>query len=185
VASAKSAGNWQQISSAYSAVSDATHISTSRRIEYARGYIDLGLFDRATEELEAIPLRDWFTSEVMTIRLELHSAAKQWNIVENYARTLILKDRTDIQAWVALGCAARRTRSVGAARDTMVDALAAVGDGHPAIHYNLACYQCLLGNVEAAKEHLSVACRIDSSFKSAALGDDDLKPMWEAIVATP
>ena len=42
------------------------------------------------------------------------------------------------------------------------------------LHYNLACYACLMGDMEQAKNRLSTACKMDADFKTSALDDPDL-----------
>lgn len=156
-------------------------ISTARRIEYALGYLKLGLLDQASDELEAVDFADRFTPEVMAARLDLHIAAKHWDIVANYARRLIDLDQDDVGAWIALGCAVRRTESVAAARDLLLKIEPIYGGTHAVIHFNLACYHCILGDIEAAKESLAKACRMNPRFKAAALDDPDLEGMWAQI----
>jgi len=42
-------------------------------------------------------------------------------------------------------------------------------------HYNLACYECQLGNLEAAKYRLQRAFELEPQFRVVALDDEDLK----------
>ena len=48
-------------------------------------------------------------------------------------------------------------------------------------HYNLACYECQLGDLEKAKESLNQAFKLEPQFRVAALDDEDLRPLWDAI----
>jgi hypothetical protein len=48
-------------------------------------------------------------------------------------------------------------------------------------HFNLACYECQLGSMEAAKERLSETFRIDPKMRNQALEDEDLEPLWAAL----
>ncbi|MCR6654656.1 MAG: hypothetical protein NVV63_02345 [Opitutus sp.] len=137
------------------------------------------MLNQASDEMEAISFEDRQSVEVMSARLDLHAAAGHWDIVESFARTILKQDSNHVQAWVSLGCAVRRTTSVEAARDALLAAECALKEEHAIIHYNLACYYCLLGDHETAKMRLGLACRKDSSFKAAALDDPDLKPMWD------
>jgi hypothetical protein len=50
-----------------------------------------------------------------------------------------------------------------------------------AIPYNLACYYCQLGEMETAKDYLKKAFEIDLNWRTAALNDDDLKPLWDSL----
>ena len=49
------------------------------------------------------------------------------------------------------------------------------------LHFNLACYECVLGNVAEARKRLRKACKLDKQFKAAALDEPDLKGMWDEI----
>jgi hypothetical protein len=51
----------------------------------------------------------------------------------------------------------------------------------PTIHYNLACYECQLGNLSGAKQHLIKATKADEKFKLMALDDPDLEPLWAEV----
>lgn len=150
-------------------------IPTSRRVEYALGYLGLGLHAQAADELAAVGREDCFAPEVMGARVELHLAMKQWKRVVGDARRLLELDQNNVAAWIALGCALRRTESVGAARDLLLRSERLHGAKHAVIHYNLACYTCLLGDLQAAKAHLAKACTMDSEFKTAARDDPDLR----------
>ena len=48
-------------------------IPTTRRLEYARGYIELGMVDQASDELEAIGWDDWMKPEVLAMRCSRNS----------------------------------------------------------------------------------------------------------------
>ena len=63
------------------------------------------------------------------------------------------------------------------------EGLLAVVERFPAdatMHYNLACYECQLGNMPGAREWLERAFALDGSdaFKRMALDDPDLDPLW-------
>ena len=49
------------------------------------------------------------------------------------------------------------------------------------IPFNLACYDCRLGNLEAAKAFLEHALKLEPEMKLAALEDEDLWPLWDSI----
>jgi len=51
------------------------------------------------------------------------------------------------------------------------------------MRYNLACYECQLGNLERAKLWLERAATMSNpkEIKSMALDDPDLKPLWQEI----
>jgi hypothetical protein len=54
---------------------------------------------------------------------------------------------------------------------------------HALIHYNLACYECQLGNLGDAKALLQRAFALDDSLSRNAIDDEDLKPLWDSMSA--
>lgn len=51
----------------------------------------------------------------------------------------------------------------------------------PEIQFNLACYEAQLGDLAAARNHLSRAFEIEPTLKLAALDDSDLEPLWAEL----
>jgi hypothetical protein len=49
------------------------------------------------------------------------------------------------------------------------------------LHYDLACYECLLGDVEVAKARLQHAFKLEPRYRLKALEDEDLKAVWETL----
>jgi tetratricopeptide (TPR) repeat protein len=46
------------------------------------------------------------------------------------------------------------------------------------IAYNLACYACMLGDLEEARILLQIAFSLDPLLRKTALDDPDLEPLW-------
>lgn len=158
-------------------------IPTRHRIEYALGYTELGLLREAADELDAICFEDRFTAEVMSARIELHLATKQWETVIDYASLLTSKEPGDAQGWTAWAYALRELQRVEEARDVLLEADTIHGATESLISYNLACYYCLLGDLTKAKKRLATACSMDSSNKETALDDPDLVPLRNYIAS--
>jgi len=53
--------------------------------------------------------------------------------------------------------------------------------GEAIIYYNLACYDCQLNRIESAKQYLKQSFRIEPNWRSQALEDEDLKPLWDYL----
>ena len=82
---------------------------------------------------------------------------------------------------VAWAYATRRADSIEAAELILLAAVERRRDV-AVFHYNLASYECQLGDLEAAKERLQTALRLDSNYRSVALEDEDLRPLWESLL---
>jgi hypothetical protein len=76
--------------------------------------------------------------------------------------------------------ATRRAESLQAAQSILLEGVERL----PAVsifHYNLACYECQLGQLEVAKARLAHAFKLDPSWRLAALDDEDLRPVWDSL----
>jgi hypothetical protein len=51
------------------------------------------------------------------------------------------------------------------------------------ILFNLACYECQLGDVESAKRYLQDTFKINPALRMAALEDEDLERLWGSLMA--
>src|SRR5207249_7602467 len=49
-------------------------------------------------------------------------------------------------------------------------------ENEPVYHYNLACYECALGNLDAARMHLEKSFAMDKKYRAFAKTDPDLAP---------
>ena len=47
-------------------------------------------------------------------------------------------------------------------------------------HYNLACYNCLLGLLDEAKARLRRTFELEPRYKLTALEDEDLEGLWRS-----
>jgi hypothetical protein len=47
------------------------------------------------------------------------------------------------------------------------------------IHYNLACYECQVGDLKTAARHLARAIQLSATFELLALEDEELQPSWK------
>jgi tetratricopeptide (TPR) repeat protein len=158
-------------------------ISTQRHIEYALGYIGLGLLDDAADELEKIAFTERLSPGVLLARIELHMAAKHWDLVVDLGRELSFLKNDVERAWITWAYALRELKQVEKAKAVLLSAELIHGKTSATLHYNLACYYSLLGDQEEAKERLRRACRMSMSCKDTALDDPDLKPLWNEIRA--
>lgn len=141
-------------------------------LEAASGYIELGLHLYANEELEKITPELRVLPQVLAFRLHIYQALEKW-----VAKTLAMTQPSNAQWWISWAYATRRADCLAAARLILENAL----EPHPAcaiIHYNLACYECQLGNVDAAKDRLKKAFETDIGLRAQALEDEDLEQLW-------
>ncbi|MEP6685637.1 MAG: hypothetical protein ABJB22_02570 [Verrucomicrobiota bacterium] len=51
----------------------------------------------------------------------------------------------------------------------------------PIYHYNMGCYEALLGNLHCARQHLRISFKMDASFRELASRDPDLQSVQPLI----
>lgn len=90
------------------------------------------------------------------------------------ARVLVLREPDNAQWPVSWAYATRRADSIKAARLILLEAVERIPSA-AILHYNRACYECVLGDVEVAKARLKHAFKLEPSLREKALDDEDLK----------
>jgi tetratricopeptide (TPR) repeat protein len=149
----------------------------------AIGYVELGMFQDANDQLEKIDPFNRAAPEVLAVRLAIYRGLKKWELMQQIAKRLKEFQPDNAQWTISLAYATRRAYSIDVAMEILIDAEAKF-PREPAIPYNLACYYCQLGKMEKAKRYLKKAFEIDLNWRRAALDDEDLKPLWDSLQAT-
>src|SRR5436305_1383609 len=86
----------------------------------------------------------------------------------------------NVQWAVSWAFATRRSDSIGAARLILLEAVEQIPTA-AILHYDLACHECQLGDVEVAKARLQHAIKLDPRYREKALDDEDLEAVWESF----
>ena len=156
------------------------HLSIQRHVSHALGYVGLEMFKEAAAELELIEEADRSRPEVQAVRVELHMGAKQWDLVIDVASRLVRTHPEIEHAWIGWAYALRELKRVLDARTVLLEAESRHGKTSAVLHYNLACYESLLGDVASARSRLATACRMDERLKSDGAVDPDLQALRDA-----
>ena len=116
----------------------------------------------------------------MIVGLQIYRALEKWELMQTVSKALAIHDPDDPK-WTALWAySTRRADSIEQARLILVNAIERMPN-MAIFHYNLACYECQLGDLQKAKESLHRTFKLDPGMRVMALEDEDLKPLWEAI----
>ncbi len=152
--------------------------ATAQRLQYADGYLALGLLTDASNELELIEGEDRLSNEVLILRSDLYMQAKQWDLLEAMGRELTQRNPNYEKGWIDRAYALREMERVPEAKAVLLEAEPIHGKKSGVLHFNLACYHCLLGDLEETKTRLRQACQLSEELKASALDDPDLKALW-------
>lgn len=146
----------------------------------AQGFLELGMPLDANDEIEKIDPDVRHLPEVLAVRAEVYRHLEKWELMQVVAQKLAQYD-PDEPRWTAWWAyATRRADSIQAARRILAEAV----ERHPNVaiyHYNLACYDCQLGDLATSKSHLHRAFELEKGFRLQALEDDDLRPLWDSL----
>lgn len=141
------------------------------------------MFKEAATELDAVKLSDQLLPVVLDVRIDLHMATKQWDTVLDFAQELVRLAPEEEKGWISHAFALRELERIEEAQAVLLEAEPRHGAKCGVLHYNLACYACLLGNKSEAKRRLTTAFKMDKAWKQSALEDPDLKTM-RAMITT-
>ena len=120
-----------------------------RHLEAAQGWLGLGNWQEANEELERVTPQMRAHPDVLNVRCKIYCEAQKWDYVATVADTLcrILPDSSF--GPLHLAHALRRLERVAEARDVLLP-LADKFPGEWRLQYQLACYCSRLGQKKEA-----------------------------------
>jgi Flp pilus assembly protein TadD len=160
-----------------SSTPSAVKSNWQRHVLAASGYRELGMLEEAARALEEVEPEDRTRTEVLGARVDCYMAAKSWRMAIEVASHLVEVEPENAAWWINLAYATRRAESVERAEAVLLRAHKLHPD-NVIIAFNLACYACVTGRLDAAKLHLEHAIEIDNTIRALALQDEDLKPLW-------
>ena len=156
----------------------------SHHLSAAAGWLGLSNGAEAAAELEKIAPQFSSHPDVLAIRCDIHLQAGNWDAAAEIAGTLTRLEPQEPGAWISLAYAIRRKTGGGIpqARAILIQARKTFPQV-TIIAYNLACYDCQLGDLNAARFWLEKACGLGDArnVKQMARQDPDLEPLWPEI----
>jgi predicted Zn-dependent protease len=153
-----------------------------RQLVAAEGWLELGNWLEANEELEQITSDMRSHPSVLRLRWEIYAMAGKWEMAAEVACgvTGMLPDNS--WGWIQWGFALHELKRTKEAHAVLLP----IADKFPdeyMISYNLACYACQLGNRKESLQWIGKA--IDLAGKKdiclMALDDPDLEPLRNQI----
>jgi tetratricopeptide (TPR) repeat protein len=152
-----------------------------RRLLAAEGYIELGLFEEADNELRELDHRWFFLEPTLLLQLRVYAGLARWKEAHDLADVLSVQNPENPQWRIWSAVAASHIESVEAARSILLEALAQ-SPNDARIHYDLSCYETRLHHFRRAEGHLYHAIQLDPRLKLVAVDDPALAPLWGKLV---
>jgi predicted Zn-dependent protease len=142
------------------------------------GYLHLGMFNEANDELENLPTELKTHPAVLSARLNLLMKMKRWEDGAILASSLTTLWPDVCEFHVRTAFCLHEMKRTAEARQALLDGPKALRS-QAVFYYNLACYDAQLGNLEESRRHLATCFKLDKGYRAESLHDPDLEPLWE------
>lgn len=129
--------------------------------------------EEALAELSSIPDIGIGDPDIVEFRLHVLIQAKRWAEALSAAEELLRIRPLAIPAYIHGAFALHELRRTAEARDLLLKGPEELRKD-PTFHYNIGCYEAVLGNREAALRSLNQSFALDDSYRDFARHDPDL-----------
>jgi predicted Zn-dependent protease len=144
-----------------------------RTLLAAQGYSELSMFDDAIAELDSLPTTAVKNATVLELRAVILMQAQRWKPALAASRSLCKAEPEKTSGFIHAAFCLHELGRTEEARDLLIAGPGAL-HAEPTFHYNLACYECALGNLSLARMHLDKSFELDRKFRDFAKSDPDL-----------
>lgn len=145
-------------------------------LEAIEGYLQLEMPEDAFIELRNIPTSEHKSERYKELLLATEMMLEHWESAAHTAKQLCEIAPNEKSYFIHAAFCLHETAETGAALQHLISGPPSLKQD-PLYHYNLGCYNAVLGNKQAAREHLDVAFTLDPELKKTAADDDDLKSL--------
>jgi len=149
-------------------------LMSERSLLAAQGYLELGMVEEALSELVAIETSAISDPDLIELRLHVLMQGERWSDALASAEELLLLNSSALPAYIHGAFALHELGRTAEARDLLLRGPEVLGMD-PTYHYNIGCYEAVLGNRESAKRSLEKSFALDSTYRDFAKQDSDLE----------
>jgi predicted Zn-dependent protease len=150
----------------------------------ALGWLGLGDWQSANDELDNIPAAERAHPLMLSVRYAIYAKGEKWDGASEIAGALMKLTPELPDVWINFAYATRRKTGGGIpqAKEILTEARLKFPKEY-LIAYNLACYECQLGNRKRAMLNLEEAFDLagKKDIRQMALNDPDLEPLRKDI----
>lgn len=147
-----------------------------KRIIAAQGYYELGLWRESWRELDDLAEPASTRADVMELRVLILINENKWDEALALSRKLAEFAPQEEGGWVHSAYCLHEMGRTKEAIQALLSAPPSLRE-KAIFHYNLACYACVLGQIDTARESLHRSFALDKRYRDFARADHDLEPL--------
>jgi predicted Zn-dependent protease len=157
-------------------------LNDQRQLDAAEGWLELGDWAQAKEELEQITPEMRAHPAVLRVSWGIYAKAGKWELAAEAARGIIAVLPDNSWGYIHFAYGLHELKRTKEAKGVLLP----IADKFPdqyIIQYNLACYCCQLGELKDGLQWLGQAIDLAGKehIQTMALEDHDLEPLWKLI----
>lgn len=149
-------------------------------LEPFTGYLHLGMFQDASEELDKLPPTIRSAPLVLEARLVLLVEMERWEEGVLLGESLCQLWPMEHEFYFKTAYCLHELKRTVEAKATLEAAPLPIRET-ALYYYNLSCYETQLGNLLEAKRLLKTCFAKDLRFREESLDDPDLEPLWASL----
>jgi len=153
---------------------------SDRALLAAQGYLELGMVEEALGELSSIGRVAFDDPDIIELRLHILMQGRKWNEAIAAAEELLRMKIDALPAYIHGAFALHELGRTSEARDLLLKGPTVLRED-PTFHYNIGCYEAVLGNRDAALESLRQSFAMDKTFREFAQCDPDLVQIFHEL----
>ena len=150
-----------------------TGINVHKALNAAQGYLELGMYDDAHLELNRLSPEMLGRAEFLECRLFLYMQQRRWEDALGIAAKLRRTDPQVATGYIQAAFCLHELGRTPEARELLVSGPETLRQ-NALFHYNLACYEAVLGDAESALAHLKRSFTLQADLRDVAREDSDL-----------
>lgn len=147
----------------------------------AQGYSELGLPELALEELARLSDDLQHEAVVVETRLSVLMQARRFPEALPHSQELCRLQPERTAGFIHAAFCLHEMGNTHDARELLLSGPSSL-KAEATYHYNLACYEAALGNLDQARAHLDVSFAMDKKLREHARTDPDLRALHQLSV---
>lgn len=157
-------------------------LDDQRQLDAAEGWLELGDWLQANEELELITPEMRSHPFVLRVRWGIYAKAKKWEMAAEVALGITVGLPENSWGYIHLAYSLHELKRTGEAQAVLLPIVDKFPDQY-IILYNLACYCCQLGKLQEGLQWLQSAIDLagKQDIRLMALDDPGLEALWKDI----